>query len=152
MNSVVMAAALNEYTLKRTRKIVNRTPKAPLKDAQRIYRDELPPPLIHWKQLLTHPKMTEFLEACKVEIEQLLKIGVWNVVPQSSIKGKLIPLKWVFTYKFDQDGYLIKYKARIVVQGDLQPKGSLDSTYAATLAAKSFRALMAFAAEHDLEI
>jgi hypothetical protein len=96
--------------------------------------------------------MKEFLEACKVEIEQLLKMGVWNVVPQLSIKGKLIPLKWVFTYKFNQDGYLIKYKARIVVRGDLQPKGSLDSTYAATLAAKSFRALMAFAAEHDLEI
>jgi hypothetical protein len=45
--------------------------------------------------------MREFLEACKVEIEQLLKIGVWNVVPQSSIKGKPIPLKWVFTYKFN---------------------------------------------------
>jgi hypothetical protein len=88
-----MAAALNKHTPKKTRKIVDRTPKAPLKDAQRIHRDELPPPLTHWKQLLTHPKMREFLEACKVEIEQLLKIGVWNVVLQSSIKGKLIPLK-----------------------------------------------------------
>jgi hypothetical protein len=56
------------------------------------------------------------------------------------------------TYKLDLNGYLIKYKARIVVRGDLQPKGSLDSTCAATLVAKSFPVLMAFAAEHDLEI
>jgi hypothetical protein len=37
MNSVVMAAALNEHTPKKTRKIVDRTPKAPPKDAQRIH-------------------------------------------------------------------------------------------------------------------
>jgi hypothetical protein len=76
MNSVVMAAALNEHTPKSTRKPFDRTPKAPLKDAQQICRDELPLPLVHWKQLLLHPKMTEFIEACKVKIEQLLKMGV----------------------------------------------------------------------------
>ena len=59
-------------------------------------------------------------------------------------------MKWVFHYKFDQDGYLIKCKARICVRGDLQDD-PLDSTYAATLAAKSFRALMAICAKYDLE-
>ena len=47
----------------------------------------------------------------------------------------------MFTYKFNKDKYLIKYKARCVVRGDLQkPHGD---TYAATLAVKSFRALIA---------
>jgi len=27
---------------------------------------------------------------------------------------------WVFTYKLDEDGFVIKYKARLVVRGDLQ--------------------------------
>jgi hypothetical protein len=45
---------------------------------------------------------------------------------------------WVFTYKFDEDGYLLKYKARLVVRGDLQEQ--YGDTYAATLAARLFRA------------
>ena len=43
---------------------------------------------------------------------------------------------WVFTYKFNEDGYLLKYKARLVVCGDLQEK--YGDTYAATLAARLF--------------
>ena len=48
---------------------------------------------------------------------------------------------FVFTYKFNKDGYLTKYKARCVVQGDLQKP--YKDTYAATLAVKSFQALIA---------
>jgi len=40
---------------------------------------------------------------------------------------------WVFTYKFDQDGYLLKHKARLVARGDLHY--TAKDTYAATLAA-----------------
>jgi len=63
---------------------------------------------------------------------------------------KTIPLIWVFTYKFDTDGYLSKFKARLCVRGDLQQPIHQD-TYAATLAAKAFRALMAIVAAFDLE-
>jgi hypothetical protein len=58
---------------------------------------------------------------------------------------------WVFTYKLDEDGYLVKFKARLVVRGDLQ-QSEFKDTYAATLAARVFRALMAIAAYFDLEI
>jgi hypothetical protein len=60
------------------------------------------------------------------------------------------PLPRVFAYKFDEDGYLTKHKARICVRGDLQPWNSADS-YAATLAAKIFRAMAAIIAAFDLE-
>jgi hypothetical protein len=56
---------------------------------------------------------------------------------------------WVFTYKFDEDRYLLKYKARLVVRGDLQEQYS--DTYAATLAARLFRALMALACAFNLK-
>ena len=62
----------------------------------------------------------------------------------------VIPLTWVFTYKLDTNGYLVKFKARICVRGDLQPRNDRD-TYAATLAARIFRALMAMTAAYDLE-
>jgi Reverse transcriptase (RNA-dependent DNA polymerase) len=63
---------------------------------------------------------------------------------------KVIPLTWVFTYKLDTDGYLTKFKARICVRGDFQPRSNKD-TYAATLAARIFRTLMAMVATCDLE-
>jgi hypothetical protein len=58
---------------------------------------------------------------------------------------------WVFTYKFDDNGYLVKYKARLVVRGDLQCYSIHDETYAATLTSKTFRALMAITAYFDLD-
>jgi hypothetical protein len=58
---------------------------------------------------------------------------------------------WVFSHKLDEDGFIIKYKARLVVRGDLQVSQFKD-TYAATLAARVFRALMAIAAFFNLDI
>ena len=52
--------------------------------------------------------------------------------------------------KFNDDGIVTKFKARICVRGDLQFWNNED-TYAATLAAKSFRLLMALTAKFDLE-
>ena len=45
---------------------------------------------------------------------------------------------WIYVYKFDKHGRLLKCKARLVVRRDQQAKAELD-TYAATLAAQSFR-------------
>jgi hypothetical protein len=58
-------------------------------------------------------------------------------------------LTWVFKYKFDTNGYLKKFKARICVRGDLQ--STEQNMYAATLTARTFRALMAISAMFDLE-
>lgn len=57
---------------------------------------------------------------------------------------------WVFTYKLDSDGCLVKYKARLCVRGNLQETDYKDN-YAATLAARTFRALMAILAAFYLE-
>ena len=66
----------------------------------------------------------------------------------TAAEAQILPLMWVFTYKFDEDGYLYKYKARLVVRGDLQD--DWGDTYAATLAARVFRLLMAIAAAFGL--
>jgi hypothetical protein len=125
--------------------------KAPTDEA--VHRDDLlrPPPR-NWKELESHPLGDRFKQAAHQEITGLLKKGTWRVMDRERVRGKPLPLMWVFTYKFDQDGNLEKCKARIVVRGDLQEKDTLQSTYAATLAAKSFRLAMALAAKFDLEV
>ena len=63
-----------------------------------------------------------------------------------------LPLTWVWKYKFDEDGYLSKHKARLCVRGDLEKLPDTEETFAATLAARVFGALMAIAAYFDLEL
>ncbi|POS87671.1 hypothetical protein EPUL_001190, partial [Erysiphe pulchra] len=96
----------------------------------RIHEKDLPPPSENWNQM---------------EIPE-------NRIPETEAKMKPIPVKWVFTYKTDDDGYLLKYKARMVVRGDLQIP-SEKVTYAATLAIRVCRAVLAIAivAYFDLE-
>ena len=65
-------------------------------------------------------------------------------------KKQVLLLKQVFTYKFDQNRYLAKYKTRIYICRNLQ-KSSTKNTYAATLAVQVFRALIAITAAYNLE-
>ncbi|KAF4303282.1 Integrase catalytic core [Botryosphaeria dothidea] len=79
--------------------------------------------------------------------------GVWIVVDEDQARKankEVIPLTWVFKYKFDKKGYLTKIKARVCVRGDLQV--SYQDTYAATLAFRIFRTLMAIVYAFDLEM
>ena len=57
----------------------------------------------------------------------------------------------MFTYKFDSNSYLYKFKARLVVRGDFYVPNEKD-TYIATLVLRIFRALIAIAAYFNLEI
>ena len=63
-------------------------------------------------------------------------MGTFRLVPKTP-EIKSIPVIWVWTYKFDTNGYLIKFKAHLCVRGDLQ-KMTLVDTRAATLAARVF--------------
>ena len=115
----------------------------------RLHRDQMPPPPRSWKDLQTHPYREGFQTAATKEYQDLERRNTFKPVPKTS-KITTLPLIWVFTYKFDTDGYLIKFKARLCVRGDLQPLTHQDN-YAATLAARTFRALMAITAAFDLE-
>ena len=120
-------------------------------DSSRIHRDNLPAPPQHWNELKRHKYQKQFEAAAEAEFDSCWKKGTFarpDITAESIYDA--VPLKWVFTYKFDEDGYLQKYKARLVVRGDLQDQ--YGDTYAATLAARLFRALMALACAFNLKI
>ena len=119
--------------------------------AHRLHRRDLPPAPRGWKDLQKHPKKREFLLACNKEWEALTNMKILDIIERSQATIKPLPLTWRFLYKFDKHGFLQKFKARICVRGDLQPFSEKE-TYAATLAGKSFRMLMALAARWDLQI
>ncbi|KAL2122403.1 hypothetical protein VTJ04DRAFT_2858 [Mycothermus thermophilus] len=117
-----------------------------------IHRDDLMHLPRSWRDLEKHPLGDRFKRAAREEIQNLINKKTWRKIPRKLAKARPLPLKWVFAYKFDQDGYLTACKARICVRGDLQETSPLDRTYAATLAARSFRSMMAIAAQFDLEV
>ena len=118
----------------------------------RLHQSRLPTPPKFWKDLDKHPMRDQFKAAAQAEWEKLSTKGTFRPVRRQTVRGQLLPLMWVFTYKFDQDGYLAKHKARIVVRGDMQRYSIYQDTYAATLAVRVFRLLMAIATFFNLEI
>jgi hypothetical protein len=118
---------------------------------QRPHRDDLPPEPANWNELMKHLHRDAFVEAAKVEIEALGKKGTYQEVNRPTDRSiQVLPLTWVFTYKFDSNGILVKHKARICVRGDLQ-KVSADEKYSATLAVRTARAMLALTAAFDLD-
>jgi hypothetical protein len=118
---------------------------------QRPHRDDLPPEPKNWMDMLRHPHVDGFTEAAIFEVKSLEAKGTFEEIDRpTDVSKQVLPLKWVFTYKFDSDGFLIKYKARICVRGDLQVM-TTEEKYSATLAVRTARMIFALAAAFDLD-
>ena len=127
--------------------------KSPQQNPQEIsstkpHRDDLPPEPQHYGDLRKHPHIDGFKRAMRIELDALKSKGTWSEVPFDGHTVS-IPTTWVFKYKFDDQEYLIKYKARLCVRGDLQK--TEQDTYAVILVARIFRALMAIINAFDLK-
>ena len=123
---------------------------------KRPHRDNMPPPPKRYSDLEHHPYGEQFKTATQAEVESLAARDTFDIVPLNTARygvdksvGPILPLLWVFTYKFNAGGYFEKCKARICVRGDLQTLDNKD-TYAATLAFRTFRSLMAMVAAFGL--
>ena len=67
---------------------------------------------------------------------------------------KAIGVRWVYAYKYNPDGLIIKgkEKAQLVAQGFSQCPEDFDETYAPVAKITSIHIILAFAAANDLEI
>jgi hypothetical protein len=66
-------------------------------------------------------------------------------------KTNVIGTKWVFRNKQDENGMMIRNKARLVTQGFTKVEGlDFEETYAPVARLEAIRMLLAFAAHHDL--
>jgi hypothetical protein len=93
----------------------------------------------------------QWKEAIQYEIGQLLTNNTWKeeVPPQGA---NLISTKWVFTLKFNVDGTLDRFKARLVARGFTQAYGiDYTETFAPTVRMATLRTFFALVACEDLE-
>ena len=95
-----------------------------------------------------------FKEAEQIHLASHHQMNSWSEIPMKKTKPsgqQILDCMWVYTYKFDKHHRLLKCKARLVVRGDQQRNITAQDTYAATLAACLFRALMALACAFNLK-
>ena len=120
---------------------------------RKYYRKTLPPPpKNHW-DIRTHELGAQFKQAELDHLQSHKEMGSWQEGDRSLAIGKqVLDCMWVYAYKFNKHGALQKCKARLVVRGDQEKRSLHEDTYAATLAGKSFRVLMAIATRFDLEL
>ena len=116
---------------------------------KRIHRSDLPPPPKSWKEMLNHPFSQYFTIACGMEYTKIEERETFEIVDMP-YGHFILPVMWVFEYKFDDDGYLLKFKSRLVARGDKMPPSD-KRTRSDTLAARSARALLAIMAAFDLD-
>lgn len=77
--------------------------------------------------------------------------GTWELVDLPPGR-KAIGNRWTFAKKFDANGILSRYKARLVGKGFSQiPGQDFDATYAPVMQLDSLRVLLSIAAVNDLE-
>ena len=121
----------------------------------KIHRSQLPPPPTFKTNLDKHPMGELFKEAQRSHLDSHEITKSWVEVPYKTAQAtgqQILDCMWVFVYKFDKHNRFSKCKARLVVRGDQQRNITSQDTYAATLAGRSFRLLMAIAAKYDLEL
>lgn len=86
------------------------------------------------------------------EMESLQKNGTYKLVDLSKGKRQL-KCKWVFKLKKDENGEMIKYKARLVVKGFKQKKSiDFDEIFSPLFKMTFIRTILSLAAIRDLAV
>jgi hypothetical protein len=109
------------------------------------------PDLPNYREAMEGEHAEEFKAAMKKEITALEKHGTWTGVLKSDIPehGEIIPLTWAFRIKRKPNGEFDKFKARLVVRGDLQ--NDERETYAPVVKWATIRTVLAFALQMKLK-
>ncbi|MBW0484569.1 hypothetical protein O181_024284 [Austropuccinia psidii MF-1] len=99
----------------------------------------------NFREAQTCSDNTEWMNACGEELRNLQDMGVWETCNNSN-GHQVLGTRWVFTTKTDSAGQILRYKARLVVQGHRQIKGiNFEENFALTPSFATLRALLAVA-------
>lgn len=104
------------------------------------------------EEALTSTDSEKWKVAMGEELENLERNGTWNIVPRPNGR-KVVKCKWVFKRKYDKDGCIERYKARLVARGYTQIEGiDYKETFCPVIKSKSIRTLLAFSVEQDWQV
>ncbi|KAI3669337.1 hypothetical protein L6452_40570 [Arctium lappa] len=95
---------------------------------------------------------SDWVTAMQDELNQFEALKVWRLVPKPQGKT-IIGTKWVFKNKKDEDGTVIRNKARLVTKGYRQEEGiEYDETYAPVARIEAIRMFLAYTAYKNFTV
>ncbi|MBW0538886.1 hypothetical protein O181_078601 [Austropuccinia psidii MF-1] len=98
-----------------------------------------------YREAMNGVEKEKWAQAMKEELLNLKNMLVWEPAAGDKLKQAL-GCRWVYMVKRNQQGEVIRYKARLVVQGHRQIKGlNFEETFAPTPTFTSLRCLLAIA-------
>jgi len=88
--------------------------------------------------------------AMQEELNQFQRNDVWDLVPKPQQKN-IIGTKWVFRNKLNEQGEVIRNKARLVAQGYSQQEGiDYTETFGPVARLEAIRLLLSYAVNHGI--
>jgi hypothetical protein len=93
------------------------------------------------------------VEAMHEELNNFDHNKVWSLVEKTKDCRDVIGTKWVFKKKQDENGIVVRNKARLVAQGYSQVEGiNYGETYAPVACLESIYILLAYASHHNFKL
>ena len=118
---------------------------------KRFHIFELPSTPSKIKELNQHFMKNEFLKTIDQHFEEHRTMKTFQKMhTKHAARHQILRFMWIFIYKTDNDGFVIKCKARLIVCENQQEAEKL-STKTIILISSAFRVLMIVMARYDLE-
>ncbi|KAK2374267.1 putative mitochondrial protein [Trifolium repens] len=93
-----------------------------------------------------------WIVAMQDELNQFQRNDVWDLVPRPTHKN-IIGTKWVFRNKLNEQGEVVRNKARLVAQGYSQQKGiDFTETFAPVARLEAIRLLLSYAVNNGITL
>ena len=93
-----------------------------------------------------------WVNAMNEELDQIGKNNTWELVPRPT-KKNVIGSKWVFKNKMNEQGQVIRNKARLVCKGYSQIEGlEYDENFSPVARMEAIRMFLAFPCYQDLKV
>ena len=97
-------------------------------------------------------KDKDWVAAMNEELDQIEKNSTWELVPRPSDKN-IIGSKWVFKNKLNEQGKIVRNKARLVCKGYAQVEGQdFDETFAPVARMEAIRMFLAYACHKRFKV
>jgi hypothetical protein len=132
-----------------------RTRKSAIPDNYEVYNSEevqMEDDPTSFEEAMRSEYSSKWLDTMEDEIKSMSTNEVWDLeeIPKGA---KTVGCKWVYKTKYDSQGNIDKFKARLVVKEYTQREGiNYNETFSPVSCKDSFRIIMALVAHYDLEL
>ena len=94
----------------------------------------------------------DWILAMQEELNEFVRQNVWHLVPRPDGEN-IIGTRWVFRNKLNEDGQVVRNKARLVAQGYKQEEGiDYDESFAPVARLEAIRIFLAFASFKNFKV